>query len=90
MFFLLRCAFWLGLVFFNMDWRGGDSLLPSPDQAARVAAARCLASPDICAKVVSGAQNLYMASIAGRAPPKASTDTLMDGDRRPAWQEPRP
>ena len=56
MFFLLRCAFWLGLTFSMMDWPGGASPAPDPaalaqaasQAAARELATRCAANPQAC------------------------------------------
>jgi hypothetical protein len=90
MFFLLRCVFWLGLVFFNMDWTGGQSLLPTTEQVAQEATARCLDSPEACAQIVAGAQKLYTASIGEKTAAKPSIDTLSAGDRAPAWHGPKP
>jgi hypothetical protein len=94
MFFLLRCAFWLGLVFANMDWASTDALLPTPEQLTRAATSQCLDNPDACAKLVAGAQKLYTGTIADRpqARPgaKPSSDSLAAGDRLPAWRGPAP
>ena len=56
MFFLLRCAFWLGLTFAMMDWPDGASPAPDPaalaqaatQAAARELATRCAANPQAC------------------------------------------
>jgi hypothetical protein len=47
MFFILRCMFWLGLVFFNMDWSSGGpgrpahvATLPDMHRVATAAGAR--------------------------------------------------
>jgi hypothetical protein len=56
MFFLLRCAFWLGLTFSMMDWPEGPSPAPDPralaqsaaDAAAQEIATRCAADPRAC------------------------------------------
>ncbi len=56
MFFLLRCAFWLGLTFAMMDWPDGASPAPDPSALAQAAAqaaaqeiaARCAANPQAC------------------------------------------
>ena len=56
MFFLLRCAFWLGLTFSMMDWPDGASPAPDPGALAQAAAhaatqelaKRCAADPQAC------------------------------------------
>ena len=56
MFFLLRCAFWLGLTFAMMDWPDGASPAPDPAAFAQAAtraatqeiATRCAANPQAC------------------------------------------
>ena len=56
MFFLLRCAFWLGLTFAMIDWPDGASPAPDPTALAQAAAAaaaqeiatRCAANPQAC------------------------------------------
>ena len=56
MFFLLRCAFWLGLTFAMIDWPAGPSPLPlasllaqnAADKAGQEIASRCAADPQAC------------------------------------------
>ncbi len=77
MFFLLRCVFWLGLVFHAMDWGGvgpavaSNAVLGAVARSAVVGAVTsvgpavrdlCLAKPGGCLALVTGA------SAAGRAP----------------------
>jgi hypothetical protein len=84
MFFLLRCAFWLGLVFLNMDWKIDGPLLPSTEDVARQASAQCLANPQVCAQVVAGAQSLVGAQAVA-----ASQDLLLATVHAPAAAEPK-
>lgn len=94
MFFLLRCVFWLGLVFLGMDW-GSRTVLPTREEIAQEAASRCLADPQVCASLVAQAQRFSTASIfdsAASAKPsqKVSADSLSASDRSPAWKGPKP
>jgi hypothetical protein len=76
MFFLLRCAFWLGLTFAMMDWPDGPSPAPDPialaqgaaQAAAQEIAARCAASPQAC---LEGASKLEALRKSATAPSKA-------------------
>ena len=66
MFFLLRCAFWLGLTFSMMDWPDGPSPAPDPralaqaaaDAAAQEIATRCAAHPQACLESARKAEGL--------------------------------
>ena len=73
MFFLLRCAFWLGLVFFNMEWKIEEPILPSAADLAGQATQQCLDNPMACAKIIDTAKQLYAASVTPEPaiPPKA-------------------
>jgi|GEM_PF-2542950 len=60
MFFILRCCFWLGLVFYMMPWTapheafadlGGRAALTALIQASNVASEYCLAQPNSCGDV---------------------------------------
>jgi hypothetical protein len=91
MFFLLRCAFWLGLVFVNMDWTSREPLLPTPAEVAAQATSRCLADPALCSRVLDGVQTLSTASVALTVGPpkpaaKPSADSLAHDDRIPPWR----
>ena len=65
MFFLLRCAFWLGLVFLAMARDGGALNFLAPDSAPSVAAASaspsrvlertCARTPHVCAMTLKKA-----------------------------------
>jgi hypothetical protein len=52
MFFLLRCAFWLGLTFWMMNWPGGAPTLPDPGSLVQSATGQiahaCLDAPQAC------------------------------------------
>ena len=56
MFFLLRCAFWLGLTFAMIDWPDGPFPTFDPaalaqgaaDKAGQEIASRCAADPQAC------------------------------------------
>ncbi len=52
MFFLLRCAFWLGLTFAMMDWPDG----PAPDPAALAQAVTSAASQEIATRCAANPQ----------------------------------
>jgi hypothetical protein len=66
MFFLLRCAFWLGLTFAMMDWPDGASPAPDPAALAQKAAAavaediaaRCAADPLACLEAARKVEGL--------------------------------
>ncbi len=87
MMFLLRCIFWLGLVYAHIDWpHGGFFAALFHDGAAiaqeRVTAAagdapaQCLASPKQCLEVAEKLHRLTQAQ------PKANHDTLTPRDRQ--------
>jgi len=96
MFFLLRCTFWLGLVFANLSWHFDGPVLPSGQELATQAAQQCLASPQACSNVMAGAEKLRSAltdpqPVSTPAKPgahKVSADTLLSSDRAPAWRGP--
>ena len=69
MFFLVRCAFWLGLVFLNMDWKVDGPILPTGEEFARQLTAHCIANPQICNQVMQGAQQLVVANVESKAAP---------------------
>ena|GEM_PF-2952868 len=101
MFFLVRCAFWLGLVFLNMDWKIDEPVLPSASDLVGQATQQCLANPQACSKLVTTAQQVYTASVTPSASPapaqpsrpaakvqpvKSSADSLRADDRAPTWR----
>ncbi len=89
--FLLRCLFWLGLVFFQIAQReggapsaffnpAGASQSASLDRMAAKAAARhCQARPGACVALAA-----KFTKIDALAP---SRDTLTGRDRKTAWRE---
>jgi hypothetical protein len=94
MFFILRCLFWLGLVYLALpltefDWRPD---LLGAKQAAQNAAQEavkervtdwCLKDPATCAKNAAEAADLL-----GLIPPQkgASQNTLQPDDLKPIWR----
>ncbi len=92
--FLLRCLFWLGLVFFQIAEREGadPSGLLNPaaasqtsslgQMAAKAAASHCQAQPGACVALAAAAAKFTKidASSPGR-------DTLTGRDRTTAWRE---
>jgi len=90
MFFILRCLFWLGLVYLalplsGLDWRADVS---DAQQAVQEAAGErvkdwCLKDPATCAKNAAEAADLL-----GLLPPQkgASQNTLQPGDLKPTWR----
>jgi hypothetical protein len=97
MFFLLRCLFWLGLVWFalplsGLDWRPDFSGMQKAAQDAATDHVKdwCLKDPATCAKNAAEAADLL-----GLLPHKgASQNTLQPDDLKPAWrghqEAPRP
>lgn len=89
MFFLFRCVFWLGLVFYHLPWPGGAA----PVEEARALAAQLGATSSHAlaaqAQAACGAhptQCLALAaSTAGRAA-GASRSSLTQDDRQPDWR----
>jgi hypothetical protein len=90
MFFILRCLFWLGLVYLalplsGLDWRAD---VTDAQQAVQAAAGErvkdwCLKDPATCAKNAAEAADLL-----GLLPPQkgASQNTLQPGDLKPTWR----
>ena len=89
MFFLLRCAFWLGLVFSALPWDGdavtsdlaaGAAGAAASAQAAATAKVQslCLKDPVACARHAA-----EIGKALGVAP---SSSTLLPGDLGPAWR----
>jgi hypothetical protein len=97
MFFVLRCLFWLGLVWLalpltGMDWRADLSGVQKAAQDAATDHVKdwCLKDPATCAKNAAEAADLL-----GLIPQKgASQNTLQPDDLKPAWRgakdSPRP
>jgi hypothetical protein len=88
MFFLLRCLFWLGLVFSHIAGLEGLNVAAFANQGAAglgraamdAASQKCRAEPDKCLALATQAARLRQD--AG----DASRDTLNAGDRAPAWR----
>jgi hypothetical protein len=90
MFFILRCLFWLGLVYLalplsGLDWRAD---VTDAKQAVQEAAGErvkdwCLKDPATCAKNAAEAADLL-----GLLPPQkgASQNTLQPDDLKPSWR----
>jgi hypothetical protein len=86
MFFLVRCIFWLGLVFMALPWDGVSlraDISGQAEQAARALAAQaqaiCMKDPIACA-----AQAMSL----GRNDGSHSQHNLQPGDFTPAWRGP--
>jgi hypothetical protein len=94
MFFLIRCLFWLGLVFSHIAEQQGFDAAALFDQrpamaslggmALEAANRQCRAEPEKCLALAARASRL--APQAANANPSASHDTLSLGDRTPAWR----
>jgi hypothetical protein len=89
MFFLLRCAFWLGLVYLAMARDAGalPQIIFSPERiaasTAQAAGSACLRSPRRCA---SGLERATALAAGGRAPNDQSTQTLRAADLALPWR----
>jgi len=90
MFLILRCLFWLGLVYLALPLSGFDWRTDVTDaqQAVQEAAGErvkdwCLKDPATCAKNAAEAADLL-----GLLPPQkgASQNTLQPGDMKPTWR----
>jgi len=87
MFFLLRCAFWLGLTFSMMDWPGGASPAPDPralaqaaaDAAAGEVASRCAANPKACLDGVRKVEGLRKSLTEAPRAPERTTSARSGG-----------
>ncbi len=91
MFFLIRCIFWLGLVFVALPWNGeevGSALADQAEEIGRAATdkaqALCLKDPVACANHAATAARL----LGGTTPTSASAsqNTLLPSDLAPAWR----
>lgn len=94
MFFILRCLFWLGLVYLalpltGLDWRADVSgAQQAVQETVKEAAGErvkdwCLKDPATCAKNAAEAADLL-----GLLPPQkgASQNTLQPDDLKPSWR----
>lgn len=94
MFFLIRCLFWLGLVFSHIAEQQGFNAAALLGQrppvtglggmALEAASRECRAEPAKCLALATAASRL--APLAGSPTPPTSRDTLNSGDRAPAWK----
>jgi hypothetical protein len=94
MFFLIRCVFWLGLVFSHIaEQQGFDAaalfgqrpaMSSLGGMALEAAGRQCRAEPDKCLALASRASRL--APQVANPNPAGSHDTLSAGDRAPAWR----
>jgi hypothetical protein len=93
MFFMLRCLFWLSLVYMALPWDGVSlraDLTSHAQQASRVIVRE---AQDICAKDPIGCATQAIAlgkafDIASLASASASQNTLRPADLAPAWRGP--
>ena len=87
MFFLLRCAFWLGLTFTMMDWPDGPSPASDPralaqaaaDAAAGEVATRCAANPQACLDGVRKVEGLRKSLTETTRPQERATSARSGG-----------
>jgi hypothetical protein len=87
--FLLRSAFWLGLVFHAMPW--GDARFSDALPAAGPALASLAATTgDGAAGMLARAalRGAFDIDAPAARPQPASLDTLIPADRRPPWRGP--
>lgn len=89
MFFLFRCVFWLGIVFYHMPW--SDGARPAQDARAAlsdlgVSAAKSLADQAQAACVKAPRDCLAAAAKLGADAPSPSRSSLRDDDKRPEWR----
>ena len=87
MYFLIRCVFWLGLVFMALPWDGASlraDLSSGTEEATRLVAreaqALCARDPIGCASKAISAGNVFEAA--------PSQNTLRPTDLAPAWRGP--
>lgn len=94
--FLLRCLFWLGLVVSQISDREGlsltsltqparDGLAAGAEQLKDRAVASCRDNTEACLALAAKASGLMKPA----RPAELAADTLRDGDRSPAWRQPR-
>ena len=90
MFFLIRCLFWLGLVFVALPWDGASlraDISGQADQATRALAAQAQA---MCAKDPIGCatQAISLGKAFDLAAAAPSQTTLQATDLAPGWRGP--
>jgi hypothetical protein len=98
MFFLLRCLFWLGLVFSHIATLEGTNATALASQGARelsegattvgrmamdAAGEKCRAEPAKCSALAAQVSMLGKSAALEKT---SSRDTLNSGDRVPAWR----
>jgi hypothetical protein len=83
MWFLIRAAFWLGLVFAHMDWPADTLALPDAraiaSAATEKATAVCAANAAACLKIAGEANAAMTASAASPQPHPAHAKTRGPG-----------
>ena len=102
MFFLLRCAFWLGLTFSMMDWPGGLPVMPEvsslTQSAANHLASGCASALHACLEGMQKLESLSsgretksaiqeVETAAAPLPPRRpGANSLKGSDLQPAWR----
>ena len=101
MFFVARCAFWLGLVYSSMEWPGDGRLPNDLKDAAKPVAARavdssvatirktCVANLATCVEGAARINRLVgdaADALASKQVPKPSAHTLTAQDVAPVWR----
>ena len=83
MWFLIRSAFWLGLVFAHMDWPADTPALPDAravaSAATEKATALCVANAAACLKIASEANAAMRANAAPSQPQPAHAKARAPG-----------
>ena len=87
MFFVLRCLFWLGIVFAVLPWDGVSLRSDLAEQASKTSKAAldevqlfCLKDPAACANHAASLSKFLENA------PAASQNTLEPADLRPIWR----
>ena len=102
--FLLRCLFWLGLVFSQIAQLEGTGAAPFFGQAgalgqqaggwgqmaAQAAERQCRANPAQCLAQASSVAKAALALNSPKSDGPLGHDSLTSADRAPAWRETRP
>lgn len=102
--FLLRCLFWLGLVFSQIAQLEGTGAAPFFGQAgalgqqaggwgqiaAQAAEKQCRANPAQCLAQASSVAKAALALNSAKSDGALGHDSLTSADRAPAWRETRP
>jgi hypothetical protein len=87
MFFLVRCVFWLGIVFMALPWDGATLHADLSGQAEHAARALAAQAQAICVKdpIACAAQAI---SLGKGVEGSQSQHNLQPGDLAPAWRGP--